>query len=326
MKQFSRATVANGLAGSLLLLAGACGVANTPAASPNLNDWAYPFIPPAKALAADATTSLNVTGSTRHYTQAQTRDPLHAVDWFPDEHSAMPRPVATGRAPGAMACGFCHLPTGNGRPENAPLAGLQADYIVAQVKAFRDGSRRSAGSNMFMVHEAQAVTDEEAAEAATYFAGLKHQSFLRVVETDTIPRVEIRGLVWAKASGDSTEKLGDRLIEIADDWQRFERRDPHVTYTVFVPPGSIARGAKLAASWGEGGSKACSVCHGDDLRGGPLAPPIAGRSPSYLIRQLNDIKTAHRLDPGVSPMQQVARDMTPDDMIALASFVASRKP
>jgi len=46
----------------------------------------------------------------------------------------MPRIVAHGRDD-AWACAYCHLPNGQGRPENAPLAGLPAAYIVEQVNA-----------------------------------------------------------------------------------------------------------------------------------------------------------------------------------------------
>ena len=55
----------------------------------------------------------------------------------------MPNIVAFGRKPAVQACGYCHLPTGNGRPENARLAGLPYDYIVGELKAYREGKRRS---------------------------------------------------------------------------------------------------------------------------------------------------------------------------------------
>ena len=52
---------------------------------------------------------------------------------------------------------------------------------------------------------------------------------------------------------------------------------------------------------GNGRTIRCSICHGPDLKGLGGIPPIAGRSPSYLMRQLYDIKSAraragHRAD------------------------------
>lgn len=317
-----------GLAFATLLMAG-CHAAPQPAAKPTLTDWAYPLAKSTGPDTPDDTkTILHLAGSTQGFTQAQTDDLLTAVDWFPDAHPPLPRPVAHGRAPDAWACGYCHLPTGDGRPENASLAGMPADYIVRQFKAFRDDSRRSAvpGRLDVMNKLAKAVTDAELDEAAAYYAKLPPHSFSHVVETATIPRVEIHGFVWAKAPGTAVEPLGNRLIEITDDWDRFELRDPRVTYTAYAPPGSIARGATLAAHWGNQGGLACAGCHGEDYRGTSIAPPLAGRSPTMMIRALNDIQHGSRHDAGVEPMQDVVKHMTPDNMIALASFMASRKP
>lgn len=61
----------------------------------------------------------------------------------------MPPVVAKGPKPGLMACAFCHLPTSDGRPENAVLAGLPRDYIIERIRAFRDGTRRSSVAKSF---------------------------------------------------------------------------------------------------------------------------------------------------------------------------------
>ena len=44
-------------------------------------------------------------------------------DWHPDSHPPMPPVVAKGGGDGVVACGYCHLPNGQGKPENAGLAG-----------------------------------------------------------------------------------------------------------------------------------------------------------------------------------------------------------
>src|SRR5438874_734573 len=83
-------------------------------------------------------------GSKVQLTLAQVRNAFAPGDWFPEDHPAMPEVVAHGRAPDARACAFCHMPNGKGRPENAPVAGLPADYIVRQLKEFATGARDTA--------------------------------------------------------------------------------------------------------------------------------------------------------------------------------------
>ncbi|HEX6612929.1 MAG TPA: hypothetical protein VF022_03575, partial [Rhodanobacteraceae bacterium] len=104
--------------------------------------WAFPLNPPPdpRAPKPDLHAPLHVPGSMRTYTLADYDEMFGAPDWFPHDHPPMPHIVAQGRKP-AWACAYCHLPTGEGRPENAPLAGLPAAYIVEQVRAFRSGER-----------------------------------------------------------------------------------------------------------------------------------------------------------------------------------------
>ena len=50
-----------------------------------------------------------------------------SIDWFPDLHPQMPDIIKLGPSQmkeGRRGCGSCHLPTGGGRPENAPVASL----------------------------------------------------------------------------------------------------------------------------------------------------------------------------------------------------------
>ena len=68
------------------------------------------------------------------------------------------------------------------------------------------------------------------------------------------------------------------------------------------------------------------MCHGYDLRGlGPI-PGIAGRSPSYIVRQLYDFQTGVRAG-GWSPlMKPVVEKLSLDEMISLAAYAASLSP
>src|ERR1700675_4762557 len=116
--------------------------------------WAYALNPPAPpgapappAPPADTSTK-HVPGSTVALTLPQTRDLFNPPDWYPNDHPAMPEVVMHGRRPDVRACGYCHLPNGQGRPENASLAGLPAGYIEQQMADYRNGLRKSSEPKM----------------------------------------------------------------------------------------------------------------------------------------------------------------------------------
>src|SRR5579864_9201808 len=94
--------------------------------------WAYPVNPPSDTTEKDDGSLKHVPGSNLGLTLDQTRDGFNVPDWHPDGHPPMPEIVAHGRKPQFRACGYCHLPNGLGRPENASIAGLPSDYIAEQ--------------------------------------------------------------------------------------------------------------------------------------------------------------------------------------------------
>lgn len=77
---------------------------------------------------------------------------------------------------------------------------------------------------------------------------------------------------------------------------------------------------------GDNKTVACSICHGPDLHGLGPVPGIAGRSPSYIIRQLYDFRAGVRAGAGSALMKPVVDKLTMDDMISLAAYVASLSP
>ena len=80
------------------------------------------------------------------------------------------------------------------------------------------------------------------------------------------------------------------------------------------------------ATGGGGKTIQCTICHGADLKGLGNVPGLAGRSAIYVFRQLYDIQHGTRKGNAVALMQPVVAKLTQDDMIALASYVASRNP
>ena len=215
-----------------------------------------------------------------------------------------------------------------GRPENSSLAGLSAAYIIHQVSDFRSGARKSSEpkhlptTNM-ITHETKA-TREEITAAAKYFSELPRKPWIRVVETSTVPKTHVSGWMLVADTPAATEPIGQRIIEMPEDLERTELRDDTSGFVAYVPEGSLQKGKVLAA--GNGKTAPCAKCHGPDLRGSGDVPPIAGRSPSYIVRQLYDIQSGARSGAGSLQMRRQVAKLSIDDMVAVAAFVSSLKP
>ena len=100
--------------------------------------------------------------------------------------------------------------------------------------------------------------------------------------------------MFLRLEGAGIEPIGQRIIETPEDAERTEvLRDPRGGFIAYVPVGSIKKGEALVATGG-GKTTRCAVCHGADLRGLGPVPGIAGRSPSYTVRQLYDMQQGTR--------------------------------
>ena len=93
-----------------------------------------------------------------------------------------------------------------------------------------------------------------------------------------------------------------------------------------MPEGSIKAGETLVTTGGGGKTIQCTICHGADLKGIGNVPGLAGRSAIYIFRQLYDIQHGTRTGNAVALMQPVVKNLTQDDMIALAAYMSSRAP
>lgn len=288
--------------------------------------WAYTVNPPPAPGATPTPPDpapKQVPGSTVSLTVAQTRDAYNPPDWHPNDHPPMPDAVAHGRPKEMRACGFCHLVNGQGRPENASLAGLPAAYIVQQMADFKSGDRKSAEPKMgppaAMIQDAKAAHDDEIKAAAAYFSSFPFKKWIRVVESKDVPKSKIAGSMHVPTN-DGNEPLGQRIIELPENLERTELRDAASGFVAYVPVGSIKKGESIVKA------RACGTCHGADLKGLGPVPPLAGRSPSYTVRQLFDMQTGARKGVWSPLMKQAVDTLTIDDMIAIAAFTSSREP
>ncbi len=289
--------------------------------------WAYPESAKTIWASPPGDGPFTAPGSRIHATKAQLSDDQNPVDWFPDDHPAPPSIVAHAPAKGPTPCAECHGYQGEGSVNTPSLAGLPADYIVEQVKALRSGERRAADADFEAPREmltvARTVTDDDLKQAAAYFAALPHVANHHVVETDTIPvtRADKYGWLYV-APGGGKEAIGKRVIEVSQDLPNAFLDDHRIGFVDYVPVGAVARGKVLV----ETSAQPCTACHGAGLNGVGNVPALAGRAPPYLARMLWDIKTGARHNPGAAPMQGVTRDLTPDQIVDITAYLASKKP
>jgi cytochrome c553 len=225
---------------------------------------------------------------------------------------------------GNGTCMGCHTTTGQGAPQSAPLAGLPPGYFVRQMVNFKTGARGQA-YRPNMADFATRMSIEQIMEAADYYASLRFEPWIDVVESEMVPRTFVgpRDITATYPDG-SEEPLGDRIIELpatpAAPYTHGAR-----AFTAYVPVGSIAQGRELT-NRGLGRTITCGLCHGADLQGDGDVPGIAGRSPLHNARQLMEYRDGLRGGTSAQPMIPVAERLSDADIIAISAYVASLPP
>ena len=285
--------------------------------------WAFPIRDKVPPVLDERKGPQHIPGSTKSYTQDQIDDFRNPPDWFPDEHAPMPKIVAHGNGGSALGCISCHLGSGLGHPESANLAGVSAAYIVRQLSDFKAGNRMGEAMNDMT----KDLSDEDARQAAEWFAALKPKVWQPVVETDRVPKTFVNvHLMRMPLPGAGDEPIGNRIIELPQDISRAESRDPHSGFIAYVPKGSLAKGKEFVTTGGGGKTIQCAICHGPSLNGLGEVPAIAGHSPMYLFRQLYYFKDGSRHGSMGALMRGVVAQMSQDEMVAIAAYVGSLEP
>jgi cytochrome c553 len=336
-------------AATVLALGAVAGSISAAKATDIEPSWAYGFAsppppgtppaPPNPAQVLDKVTQYTLPDSKYSFSRAQIADRYGPADWFPEDHPAMPEIVARGHEtaqPQIYACGLCHYPNGKGRPENANITGLAYEYFVQQLIDFRNGLRKTSdprkSNTGVMAGFAKSMTDEEIKSAAAYFTSMPATPWIKVVESGTAPKTEgINGILFVLDGDDAgTEPIGDRIIETPLSARDTEiLRNPRSGFIAYVPPGSLKKGEDLVVngvSASGGKVTACTACHGPDLRGLGPVPRLAGRSPSYIGRQLYDMQLGNRNGPWTPLMAPIVSALGLDDLVSASAYLASLTP
>jgi len=129
-----------------------------------------------------------------------------------------------------------------------------------------------------------------------------------------------------EGEAEGMEPLGMRIMETPENVEHAEvLRDPYSGFIAYVPVGSVAKGEELVTT-GAGKTIQCNICHGPGLNGLGFVPGIAGRSPTYAVRQMYDMREGTRRGASAALMQPVVANLTTEDMISIAAYVASLPP
>jgi cytochrome c553 len=289
--------------------------------------WAYGIPPgPMKAVTpvAPDPSLKHLPGNDLSFTRAQISNGFGPADWYPGDHPQMPPIVAKGKEPAVRACGLCHYPNGKGRAENAGVSGLPVSYFIQQMQDFKNDKRKSAetrkANTKAMAVFAKNMTDEEVKQAAEYFGAIKWTPWIKVIESKTAPKTEVENGLFL-AEGDEKEPLGNRIVEVPVNAEATAiLRDPHSGFNAYVPVGSIKKGEALVKS------KQCALCHGEGLKGLGPVPPLAGRSPSYLMRQMYDMQKGFRDGLWTGLMKPVVANLSEQELMEICAYVAAQAP
>jgi cytochrome c553 len=255
--------------------------------------WAYVLNEPVEnADTPDPDEIVTVPGSSVSMPRSAINIDNGPPDWHPDAHPPMPEVVASGGGEGVVACGYCHLPNGQGKPENAGLAGQPYEYLVQQMTDWRNGRRRPGEPRMgppaFMERIGLATTDAEARIAAEYFSSMDFKPWVRVVETDAVPETQFAGWIHEVVEGGAVEPIGTRIVETPVDLKLTKLRDDSSGFIAYVP-------------WGAGGARARARDHGRrQLRGVHRVPwrrPARHRPGAGAGRPLAELHGAAALRP-----------------------------
>jgi len=138
-----------------------------------------------------------------------------------------------------------------------------------------------------------------------------------VADEDRDPAIELHSqfiekLLW----GGKVRGLKIRLV----------KADPGAAGETQETAGRDKRLNRLAAYRRTSFAPSRASCHGDTLQGAGLIPPLAGRSPTYIVRQLVAFQTGARAGANAQFMLPVVGKMALSDMIDVAAYAASLDP
>ena len=107
--------------------------------------------------------------------------------------------------------------------------------------AYASSSDPRKTNTALMTAFAKAMTNDEITAAAAYFAAMPSTPWVRVVETDSVPRTRIAGgmFVALEVADAGYEPIAGRIIEVPENAEATETlRNPRSGFIAYVPRGA----------------------------------------------------------------------------------------
>ena len=144
----------------------------------------------------------------------------------------------SGRAP----CAITRMARGVRRMPGFPVFPFRTSST--EINDFKNGLRKSADvrkkNTNLMIDYARAMTDDEVRQAAEYFGSMKWTPWIKVVETESVPKTRISVGMFLPLEGGGEEPIRERIIEVPKDTNATEvLRNPRSGFIAYVPLGSI---------------------------------------------------------------------------------------
>ncbi len=253
-----------------------------------------------------------------------------------------PDPVQAGKA-AAAACAGCHGETGISKTPGIPsLAALEPKYLVAAMKAYKDGQRK----NEVMKSMLSASTDADLSNIALYFA-LQKPARAQTQASGDPSAGKAAAAACAGCHGDSGESGTAAIPSLAGQDARYvaaalkeykegSRSDAVMRslaasldeatadnlaafYANQQPRATDVRKPLTTGEW----VQRCDRCHG--VAGNstdPRLPALAAQREDYLQKVLHAYRTGERKSPQMAAMADV---LTHSDVEDLAAYYARQK-
>ncbi len=274
---------------------------------------------------------------------------------------ASPVEVRAGRAIAEQTCAQCHGLDGLSVEAGAPhLASQHADYLYAQLKAYKDGARK----HTRMRQSIKILNDDALRNVAAYYFSLDlpHTGDPQQgtgVTAQTTSMVDVNPEEAGKAASTGCASCHGKdgnsvlpgmpslagqnlqyLVNAMKAYRTASRKDPMMRpavalldddtienlalYYALQKPKASPMNADGDASAGEPVATACAECHGADGNSTkPDTPSLAGQDPRYLVTATQAYKDGTR---DHSAMQSLVALLNDDDINNVAAYYAASQP
>ena len=263
--------------------------------------------------------------------------------------AAAPGDTKAGKVFAEAECKGCHgLDGGSVAPGVPHLAAQDERYLLASLKAYKDGKRGHAALKVIT----ERMSEADIRNVAAYYAGLPASGIAPAklgARASPYETGKARAAACAKCHGEDGNgtapgipslagQQAQYLVAALQEYVRGERRSspmhavmrslsPSDMEAVAIFFASHARAEKPAPAGGDPGTGAglsavCSGCHGlHGVSGDPLTPNLAGQDIGYLVQAIKAYRTTRKRE----KMRLYITGLSEKDIRDIAAYYAMQK-